>query len=326
MASMDQETARGSTRALFKAIPEKFVSKIMDAASFGVSAMWAVITVVVVFEFSVGATLGRGVNRGIATLLAGSLGVGAHRLASFAGERLEPMLIGLSVFFVASAVTFVRFHPKLKARYDYGFLVFILTFCLISVSGYRDDEVLDMAHKRLSTVLIGGSAAVAVCILICPVWAGFGHEYFQTRNDNPQDDKASLEKYKSVLNSKSTEESLANFAKWEPRYGRFRYRHPWDQYLKIGVLVRECAYRLDALNACLNSEMKTPPQVKAKIQETCTKMSSESSLALKQLALSLRTMSSSSQADPHIVNAKSAAKKLKSLLKMNPWEDTGLCW
>ncbi|KAL2557303.1 Aluminum-activated malate transporter 2 [Forsythia ovata] len=210
MASMDQETARGSTRALFKAIPEKFVSTIMDAASegkklgvedprriihsmkvglaitlvslfyyfdplyqgFGVSAMWAVITVVVVFEFSVGATLGRGVNRGIATLLAGSLGVGAHRLASFGGERLEPMLIGLSVFFVASAVTYVRFYPKLKARYDYGFLIFILTFCLISVSGYRDDEVLDMAHKRLSTILIGGSAAVAVCILICPVWTG----------------------------------------------------------------------------------------------------------------------------------------------------------
>ncbi|KAL2557306.1 Aluminum-activated malate transporter 2 [Forsythia ovata] len=210
MASMDQETARGSTHALFKAISEKFVSTIMDAASegkklgvedprriihsmkvglaitlvslfyyfdplyqgFGVSAMWAVITVVVVFEFSVGATLGRGVNREIATLLAGSLGVGAHRLASFAGERLEPMLIGLSVFFVASAVTFVRFYPKLKARYDYGFLVFILTFCLISVSGYRDDEVLDMAHKRLSTILIGGSAAVADYILICPVWAG----------------------------------------------------------------------------------------------------------------------------------------------------------
>lgn len=48
----------------------------------------------------------------------------------------------------------------------------------------------------------------------------------------------------------------ANFAKWEPRHGRFRYRHPWDQYLKIGMLVRECAYRVDALSGYLNSEMK----------------------------------------------------------------------
>ncbi|KAL2540967.1 Aluminum-activated malate transporter 2 [Abeliophyllum distichum] len=220
-------------------------------------------------------------------------------------------------------------------------MIFILTFCLISVSGYREDEVLDMAEKRLSTILIGGAAALAVCILICPIWAGedlhnlvagnienlgiflegFGSEYFETLNDKLQDDKVSLDGYKSVLNSKSTEESLANFAKWEPRHGRFRYRHPWDQYLKIGVLVRECAYRIDALNGYLNSEMKTPPEVRAKIQESCTKMTSESSLALKEVALAIKTMSSSSIADPHIVNAKTAAKKLKSLLKTGLWKD-----
>ncbi|CAA2992190.1 aluminum-activated malate transporter 2-like [Olea europaea var. sylvestris] len=309
---------------------------------FGVSAMWAVITVVVVFEFSVGATLGRGVNRAIATLLAGSLGVGAHRLANILGEKLEPVFLGFSVFLVVSSVTFIRFHPKLKARFDYGLLIFILTFCLISVSGYRDDEVLKMAHKRLSTILIGGSAAVVVCSFICPIWAGedlhnliagnienlgiflegFGHEYFQTSDGKLLDDKASVDEYKSVLNSKGTEEYLANFAKWEPRHGRFRYRHPWDQYLKIGVLVRECAYRIDALNGYLNSEMKTPAEVRDKIQESCTKMSSESSLALKELALSIKTMSSSSIADPHIVNAKTAAKKLKLLLKSDMREGT----
>ncbi|GMP99280.1 hypothetical protein CsSME_00046811 [Camellia sinensis var. sinensis] len=85
--------------------------------------MWAVLTIVVVFDFSVGATLGRGVNRGFATLLASTLGVGAHRIASFSGEIL---------------------------------------------SGYRDDEVLEMAHRRLSTILIGGASAVIVCVCICP--------------------------------------------------------------------------------------------------------------------------------------------------------------
>ncbi|THG21901.1 hypothetical protein TEA_018056 [Camellia sinensis var. sinensis] len=85
--------------------------------------MWAVLTIVVVFDFSVGATLGRGVNRGFATLLAGTLGVGAHQIASFSGEIL---------------------------------------------SGYRDDEVLEMAHRRLSTILIGGASAVIVCVCICP--------------------------------------------------------------------------------------------------------------------------------------------------------------
>ena len=81
----------------------------------------------------------------------------------------------LKQFFVSDAagvVTFVRFFPKMKARYDYGLLIFILTFCLICVSGYRDDEVLDMANIRLSTVLIGGATAVIICLCICPVWAG----------------------------------------------------------------------------------------------------------------------------------------------------------
>lgn len=69
-------------------------------------------------------------------------------------------------------MTFLRFFPKLKARFDYGLMIFILTFSLISVSGYRDDEVFDMAKKRLFTILIGGFVATFVCIVICPIWAG----------------------------------------------------------------------------------------------------------------------------------------------------------
>lgn len=66
----------------------------------------------------------------------------------------------------------MRFFPALKARYDYGLLVFILTFCLVSVSGYRDTQVLDMSHKRLSTIAIGSCTPIMVCIFICPVWIG----------------------------------------------------------------------------------------------------------------------------------------------------------
>ncbi|KAA8549958.1 hypothetical protein F0562_001634 [Nyssa sinensis] len=306
---------------------------------FGISAMWAVITVVVVFEFSVGATLGKSLNRGVATLVAGILGVGAHRLASLFTERCEPILLGLFVFLLAAAVTFMRFFPRLKARYDYGLLIFILTFCLICVSGYRDDEVLDIAQKRLSTILIGGATAVIICIFICPIWAGgdlhnlvatnleklgnflegFGGEYFIKSGDN----KSSLQ-YKSVLNSKCTEESLVNFAKWEPGHGRFRYRHPWDQYLKIGTLTRQCAYRIEALNNYLNSEIQAPLEIRVKIQESCTQMTSESSYALKELALAMRAMIQPSTANTHITNSKIAAKNLKSLLKTGLWQETNL--
>ncbi|KAL8090007.1 hypothetical protein AgCh_039461 [Apium graveolens] len=312
---------------------------------FGVAAMWAVLTVVVVFEFSVGATVGKGVNRAIATLLAGTLGVGAHHLAVLSGDKLEPFAIGTTVFLIAALMTFIRFFPKMKARYDYGLVIFILTFCLISVSGYRDDEVIAMAHKRLSAVFIGGATAVLICILIFPAWAGddlhkqlatnmeklatflegFSDEFFQiSETEITEDKKASLQAYKSVLNSKGTEETLANFAKWEPRHGRFRYRHPWDQYLKVGALVRQCAYSIEALNGHLASENQIPYEISEKVQQHCIKMSSESSFALTQLALSIRTMTRSSVADSHTLKAKIAATSLKSSLKTGLWPETDL--
>ncbi|XP_075524103.1 aluminum-activated malate transporter 2-like [Primulina tabacum] len=310
---------------------------------FGVSAMWAVITVVVVFEFSVGATLGKVVNRGIATLLGGSLGVGAHRLACFSGDKVEPILLGLSVLLIAAVVTFMRFHPKLKPRYDYGLMIFILTVSLICVSGYRDDEVLDIAYIRLSTVLIGGAASVFICAFIRPIWAGeelhnltaanieklgiflegFAGEYFKSLERKDQE-KTSLAEYKSVLNSKGTEESLVNFAKWEPRHGKFRYRQPWGQYLKIGAVTRECAYRIEALSGYLNSEMQTPMEIRAKIQELCTKMSTECSSALIELSAAIKKMTRATPADAHISNAKNASKNLKSLFKTSLWPDSDL--
>ncbi|XVF47000.1 hypothetical protein PTKIN_Ptkin03bG0074000 [Pterospermum kingtungense] len=311
---------------------------------FGSSSMWAVLTVIVVIEFSVGATLGKGLNRGLATFLAGALGLGAHHLATLPGEKFQPILLGLFVFLLATMVSFIRFFPRMKARYDYGLLIFILTFCLVSVSGYRDEKVLDMAHKRVSTILVGGLTALCVCIFIFPVWAGddlhnlaannieklanflegFGEEYFKSPGDR-ESDKALLEGYRSILNSKQNEESLVNFARWEPPHGRFRFRHPWKQYLKIGSFTRRCAYKVDALNGCLNSDhVQTSPEIRGKIQEACIRIGSESGKAMKELATAIRTMTRPSSDCPHIAKARNAANSLKSLLKSGLSEDIDL--
>lgn len=45
-----------------------------------------------------GATLGKGLNRGVATLVAGGLGIGAHRLARLSGATVEPILLVMLVF------------------------------------------------------------------------------------------------------------------------------------------------------------------------------------------------------------------------------------
>ena len=46
----------------------------------------------------IGATLGKGINRAVATLVAGGLGVGAHHLASLSGPTIEPILLAIFVF------------------------------------------------------------------------------------------------------------------------------------------------------------------------------------------------------------------------------------
>ena len=72
----------------------------------------------------------------------------------------------------ASAATFSRFIPTVKARFDYGAMIFILTFSFVSVSGYRVDNLIILAQNRLSTIAIGTSLCVLTTMLFWPVWAG----------------------------------------------------------------------------------------------------------------------------------------------------------
>lgn len=60
----------------------------------------------------------------------------------------------------------------MKARFDYGAMIFILTFSLVSVSGYHVDKLFELAHERLSTVAIGTSLCILISILVSPVWTG----------------------------------------------------------------------------------------------------------------------------------------------------------
>ncbi|KAK6235266.1 hypothetical protein SCA6_010603 [Theobroma cacao] len=265
---------------------------------FGVNAMWALLTTVIVFEFSVAAT-----------------------------------------------ITFIRFFPEAKARYDFGLLVFILTFCLVSISGYREDEVLGIALKRISTIIIGSCTAMIVCVCIRPVWVGedlhnliasnlektanslqgFGGEYFGvSKQEQANNDKSFLQGYKSVLTSSNSEETMASLATWEPRHGRFRFRHPWKQYLKVGTLTRQCAYRIEALNSYLNSEIQTPLEIRKRIEEPCMTISTETGKALKELASIMNDMIESTSANIHLANSNSAAENLKSVLKTEIWDDTDL--
>ncbi|KAJ6873054.1 hypothetical protein NC651_032029 [Populus alba x Populus x berolinensis] len=240
---------------------------------------------------------------GICTFLAGSLGVGVHWPANHSG--VEPIILGISVFLLASGATFSRFIPSVKARFDYGAMIFILTFSLVSVSGYREDKVIDIAHQRLSTITIGASLCILISMLFYPIWAGEDlhnsiHRnlekladaldgciagYFTGSSDG--DSCKKMEGYKFVLNSKAAEDSMAGFARWEPAHGRFNFRHPWNQYLKA------------------------PEHLKRYLSDVSNTLSSYASHVLKELAVAVKTMKKSSKIDYSIGKMQHAVKELQ---------------
>lgn len=301
----------------------------------GGNAMWAVMTVVVVFEPTVGATLYKCLNRICGTFLAGILAVGIHWVASRSGERLEPLVVGVSVFLLATAATFSRLIPSAKSLFDYGAMIFILTFSFVAVSGYRVDKLFEMAHQRISTIIIGTSLCILVIMLVCPIWSGqelhslivlnldkladslngcviqYFNQTGECTNSKEEADKK-LQGYKCVLSSKATEESMASFARWEPSHGRFNFRHPWKQYLKIGASMRSCAYCIEALSSCINSENQAAESVKKHLSTSCLKVSSSSSSAMRELAETVKTMKKSSTIDLLVGEMNSAVEELRN--------------
>ncbi|CDP03618.1 unnamed protein product [Coffea canephora] len=236
----------------------------------GENAMWAIMTVVVVFEFSAGATLSKGINRAIGTILGGGLGCLAAILADEFGGIGNAIVVGASVFIVGVAATYSRLVPRIKRRYDYGVLIFILTFNLVAVSGVRADKVIRLAKQRLSTIGMGFAVCIFTNLLIFPIWAGDElHRSTAAKfdklarclegcleeepNNKAENLGAKVKDCKSVFHSKSTDESLANFAKWEPWHGKFGLSHPWDMYLETGEVLRELAALILSLGVCVQS-------------------------------------------------------------------------
>lgn len=66
------------------------------------------------------------------------------------------------VRYVGAIATYSRMVPSIKKKYDYGVMIFILTFNLIVVSGMRADKIMGLARERLTTIAMG----FAVCIFI----------------------------------------------------------------------------------------------------------------------------------------------------------------
>jgi Aluminium activated malate transporter len=78
----------------------------------------------------------------------------------------------LLTYFTGFVSTYLRFFSKIKRNYDYGVLVFLLTFNLISVSSIREEDIVPLARDRLFTIGIGCGICLFMSIVILPNWSG----------------------------------------------------------------------------------------------------------------------------------------------------------
>ncbi|PHT60319.1 Aluminum-activated malate transporter 8 [Capsicum baccatum] len=191
--------------------------------SFDEPVMWAILTVVVTFEFTVGGTISKCINRGIGTTVAGAFGLGAKYLAELIGKNEpSPIVLGVCVFIVVWA-------------------------------GEDLHKLVSINLEKLASFL-----------------EGFESEYFHKSEISVEgtknNEKRFIEAFLSVLCSKANEESLASI------------------------------------------------QFESRTEEACKRMITESSKGLKELALSIRTMTQPISSIIHIRNAENVIDDLKHTL------------
>ncbi|KAF2946318.1 hypothetical protein DAI22_02g283701 [Oryza sativa Japonica Group] len=322
------------------------------------NAVWAIMTVVLVFEYTVGGSMHKGLKRFAGTMSAAALALGMHWVASKSGETLEPFVASGSVILMAPtsplsffvrrgteplpsltsrllnpwrggltevsgavtplnrqaplvagagsprplAATFSRFIPTVNARFDYGVSIFVMTYSFVAVSGYRVDDLAALVLDRIATIAIGVIICLAVCTLICPVWAGQELGLLTARN---------MEKLASAVEA-CVEDYFA-----DPTAAAAR-SEGYKSYAKVGAAMRQCACCVEALISCAgaSSRQRAPPP--RLLGDACTRVGAWCARVLKEASACVATMTTSRGLGFAVAEMDAAVRELQSDLRALP--------
>ncbi|XP_047175244.1 aluminum-activated malate transporter 9-like isoform X4 [Vigna umbellata] len=226
-------------------------------------SVWAILTVVVVFEFSIG------------------LSLGIAELSKLAGDWQRLMIV-VNIFtvgeFLDTAIN--RFLLiALGAAVSLG-----VNICIYPIWAGED------LHNLVTKNFIGVATSLEGVVnhyLQCVEYKKVPSKIltYQAADDPVYNG------YRSAVESTSKEDSLMGFAVWEPPHGRYnKFRYPWKNYVKLSGALRHCAFMVMAMHGCILSEIQAPAEKRLVFRSEVQRVGIEGARVLRELGSKVKKM------------------------------------